>query len=164
MRHIISLLVENESGALSRISGLFSARGYNIESLTVATTEDPTLSRMTIVTAGSDKLIEQITKQLNKLVDVVKLQDMTEGDYIEREMMFVKVRAEGEGKRSEIQRVSDIFRARIIDVTDTTFCIELTGAGSKLDAFIKTLHERDVIEVVRSGSMGITRGEKALTV
>ena len=164
MRHIISLLVENESGALSRISGLFSARGYNIESLTVATTEDPTLSRMTIVTAGSDKIIEQITKQLNKLVDVVKLQDMTEGDYIEREMMFVKVRAEGEGKRSEIQRVSDIFRARIIDVTDTTFCIELTGAGSKLDAFIKTLHERDVIEVVRSGSMGITRGEKALTV
>lgn len=164
MRHIISLLVENEAGALSRISGLFSARGYNIESLTVATTEDPTLSRMTIVTIGSDKIIEQITKQLNKLIDVVKLQDMTEGDYIEREMMFIKVKAEGESKRSEIQRLSDIFRARIIDVTDTTFSLELTGAGSKLDAFIKTLHERDVIEVVRSGSMGITRGEKALTI
>lgn len=163
MRHIISLLVENESGALSRISGLFSARGYNIESLTVATTEDPTLSRMTIVTIGSDKIIEQITKQLNKLIDVVKLQDMTEGNYIEREMMFIKVRAVGESKRSEIQRLSDIFRARIIDVTDTTFCIELTGAGEKLDAYINTLHERDVIEVVRSGSMGITRGEKALT-
>ena len=164
MRHIISLLVENESGALSRISGLFSARGYNIESLTVATTEDPTLSRMTIGTTGSDRIIEQITKQLNKLVDVIKLSDMTEGDYIEREMMFVKVRAEGDAKRAEIQRLADIFRARIIDVTDTTFCLELTGAGSKLDAFIKTLHDRDVIEVVRSGSMGITRGEKALTI
>lgn len=163
MRHIISLLVENESGALSRISGLFSARGYNIESLTVATTEDPTLSRMTIVTAGSDKIIEQITKQLNKLIDVVKLQDMTEGNYIEREMMFVKVKAVGESKRSEIKRLSDIFRARIIDVSDTTFCIELTGAGDKLDAYINTLHEGDVIEVVRSGSMGIIRGEKALT-
>ncbi|MDJ0881169.1 MAG: acetolactate synthase small subunit [Gammaproteobacteria bacterium] len=163
MRHIISLLVENESGALSRIAGLFSARGYNIESLTVATTEDPTLSRMTIVTLGSDKIIEQITKQLNKLIDVVKLQDMTDKDHIEREMMFVKVRAEGESRRSEIQRVSDIFRARIIDVTDTTYCIELTGSSRKLDAYIKTLHEGDVIEVVRSGSMGITRGEKSLS-
>ena len=163
MRHIISLLVENESGALSRISGLFSARGYNIESLTVATTEDPTLSRMTIVTVGSDRIIEQITKQLNKLVDVVKLQDMTEGNYIEREMMFVKVKAVGDSRRSEIKRLSDIYRARIIDVTDTTYCIELTGSGSKLDAYIKTLPEADVIEVVRSGSMGITRGEKALT-
>jgi acetolactate synthase-1/3 small subunit len=163
MKHIISLLVENESGALSRIAGLFSARGYNIESLTVATTEDPTLSRMTIVTVGSDRVIEQITKQLNKLVDVVKLQDLTEGDFIEREMMFVKVKAQGEAHRSEIQRLSDIFRARIIDVTDTTFCIELTGSGKKLDAYIKTLHEKDVIEVVRSGSMSISRGEKALT-
>lgn len=163
MRHIISLLVENESGALSRIAGLFSARGYNIESLTVATTEDPTLSRMTIVTIGSDRIIEQITKQLNKLIDVVKLQDMTEGNFIEREMMFVKIRAEGEAKRSEIQRLSDIFRARIIDVTDSTFCVELTGSGDKLDAYIKTLHDGDVIEIVRSGSMGITRGVKALT-
>ena len=163
MRHIISLLVENESGALSRIAGLFSARGYNIESLTVATTEDPTLSRMTIVTIGSDRIIEQITKQLNKLIDVVKLQDMTEGNYIEREMMFVKIHAEGEAKRSEIQRLSDIFRARIIDVTDSTFCVELTGSGGKLDAYIKTLHDGDVIEIVRSGSMGITRGVKALT-
>ena len=163
MRHIISLLVENESGALSRIAGLFSARGYNIESLTVATTEDPTLSRMTIVTAGSDKIIEQITKQLNKLVDVVKLQDMTDKNHIEREMMFVKVKAAGEARRAEIQRISDIFRARIIDVTDTTFCIELTGAGDKLDAYIKTLPDGDVIEVVRSGAMGISRGVKALT-
>lgn len=164
MRHIISLLVENESGALSRIAGLFSARGYNIESLTVASTEDPTLSRMTIVTIGSDRIIEQITKQLNKLIDVVKLQDMTEGSFIEREMMFVKVRAEGEAKRSEIQRLSDIFRARIIDVTDSTFCVELTGSADKLDAYINTLQEGDVIETVRSGSMGITRGDKALTI
>ena len=163
MRHIISLLVENESGALSRISGLFSARGYNIESLTVATTEDPTLSRMTIVTAGSDRVIEQITKQLNKLVDVVKLQDFTEGNFIEREMMFVKVKALGEPQRAEVKRMCDIFRARIIDVTDTTFCIELTGSGDKLDAYIRTLQETNVVEVVRSGSMGIMRGEKALT-
>jgi acetolactate synthase-1/3 small subunit len=112
MRHIISLLVENEAGALSRISGLFSARGYNIESLTVATTEDQTLSRMTIITTGSDRIIEQITKQLNKLVDVVKLQDFTEGNFIEREMMFVKVKAEGESQRAEVKRLSDIFRAR----------------------------------------------------
>jgi acetolactate synthase-1/3 small subunit len=163
MRHIISILVENESGALSRIAGLFSARGYNIESLSVATTEDPTLSRMTIVTLGSDKIIEQITKQLNKLIDVVKLQDMTDKDHIERELMFVKLRAEGEAKRSEIHRLSEIFRARIIDVSDTTYCIELTGSGSKLDSFLKTLHEGDVLEVVRSGSLGITRGEKSLT-
>ena len=163
MRHIISLLVENESGALSRISGLFSARGYNIESLTVATTEDPTLSRMTIVSVGDDRIIEQITKQLNKLVDVVKLQDFTEGNFIEREMMFVKVRAAGESQRSEVKRLSDIFRARIIDVTDTTFCIELTGSGEKLDAYLKTLHEKNIIEVVRSGSMGIMRGDKALS-
>jgi acetolactate synthase-1/3 small subunit len=163
MRHIVSLLVENEAGALSRISGLFSARGYNIESLTVAETEDSTLSRMTIITTGSDRIIEQITKQLNKLVDVVKLQDMTEGNFIEREMMFVKVKAEGDPQRAEVKRLSDIFRARIIDVTDTTFCIELTGSGSKLDAYIRAMHENNIVEVVRSGSMGILRGEKALT-
>ena len=163
MRHIVSLLVENEAGALSRIAGLFSARGYNIESLTVATTEDPTLSRMTIITTGSDRVIEQITKQLHKLVDVVKMHDMTEGNFIEREMMFVKVKAEGEPQRAEVHRLSDIFRARIIDVTDTTFCIELTGAVAKLDAYIKALHENNIVEVVRSGSMGILRGEKALS-
>ena len=164
MRHIISILMENESGALSRVAGLFSARGYNIESLTVAPTEDESLSRMTLVTTGTDEVIEQITKQLNKLVDVVKLQDFTEGNFIEREMMFVKVKALGEGQRAEVKRLSDIFRARIIDVTDTTFCIELTGSGDKLDAYIKAMHENNVIEVVRSGSMGILRGEKALTI
>ncbi|MCP4187215.1 MAG: acetolactate synthase small subunit [Gammaproteobacteria bacterium] len=163
MRHIISLLVENEAGALSRISGLFSARGYNIDSLTVASTEDPTLSRMTIVSVGSDRIIEQITKQLNKLVDVVKLQDFTEGNYIEREMMFIKVKAQSEPQRAEVHRLSGIFRARVVDVSETTFCIELTGSGDKLDAYINALQENDVIEVVRSGSMGILRGEKALT-
>ena len=163
MRHIVSLLVENEAGALSRISGLFSARNYNIESLTVAVTDDPTLSRMTIVTTGSNNTVEQITKQLNKLIDVVKLQDFTEGNHIEREMMFVKVKAHGEIQRSEVHRLTEIFRARIIDVTDTTFCIELTGTGDKLDAFIGSIAEKDRIEVVRSGSMGIQRGEKALT-
>ena len=135
MRHILSILVENEAGALSRVAGLFSARGYNIESLTVAPTEDPTMSRMTIVTAGSDDVIEQITKQLNKLVDVVKVVDLSEGNHIERELMLVKVRAAGKD-REEMKRIADIFRGRIIDVTDKSYTIELTGTGSKLDAFL----------------------------
>jgi acetolactate synthase-1/3 small subunit len=155
--------MENETGALSRVAGLFSARGYNIESLTVAPTEDPSLSRMTLVTRGTDEIIEQITKQLNKLIDVVKLMDMTEGPHIEREMMLVKVKAEGEG-REELKRVSDIFRGRIIDVTDRTYTIELTGAGDKLDAFLLALDPVVIIEVVRSGVSGIARGERALRV
>jgi acetolactate synthase-1/3 small subunit len=163
MRHIISILMENEAGALSRVAGLFSARGYNIESLTVAPTEDPSLSRMTLVTRGTDEIIEQITKQLNKLIDVVKLMDMTEGPHIEREMMLVKVKAEGEG-REELKRLSDIFRGRIIDVTDRTYTIELTGAGDKLDAFLLALEPAVIIEVVRSGVSGIARGERALRV
>jgi len=161
MRHIISILMENEAGALSRVAGLFSARGYNIESLTVAPTEDPSLSRMTLVTRGTDEIIEQITKQLNKLIDVVKLMDMTDGPHIEREMMLTKVRAEGDG-REELKRVSDIFRGRIIDVTDKTYTIELTGAGDKLDAFLQALDRALIIEVVRSGVSGIARGERAL--
>ena len=163
MRHIISILMENEAGALSRVAGLFSARGYNIESLTVAPTEDPTLSRMTLVTYGTEEIIEQITKQLNKLVDVVKLMDMTEGPHIEREMMLVKVRAEGE-RREELKRVTDIFRGRIIDVTARSYTIELTGAGDKLDAFLQSLEQAVIIEVVRSGVSGIARGERALKV
>ncbi|OGI37944.1 MAG: acetolactate synthase small subunit, partial [Candidatus Muproteobacteria bacterium RBG_16_62_13] len=135
MRHIISMLLENESGALSRVAGLFSARGYNIESLTVAPTEDATLSRLTLVTRGSDDVIEQITKQLNKLVDVFKLTDLTEGPHIEREMLLIKVSASGV-MRDEVKRLVEIFRGRIIDVTDKTYVIELTGTGSKLDAFI----------------------------
>ena len=154
--------MENEAGALSRVAGLFSARGYNIESLTVAPTEDPSLSRMTLVTRGTDEIIEQITKQLHKLIDVVKLMDMTEGPHIEREMMLVKVQAQGE-QRNELKRVSDIFRGRIIDVTDENYTIELTGAGDKLDAFLQALDKSVIIEVVRSGVSGIARGDRSLT-
>ena len=161
MRRIISLLVENEAGALSRIAGLFSARGYNIESLTVAPTEDESLSRMTIVTQGSDTIIEQITKQLNKLIDVVRLVDLTEGRHIERELMLIKVIAERE-EREEVKRLADIFRGRIIDVTNSTYTIELTGPGGKLDAFIEALQGAEVGEAVRSGVSGISRGDRAL--
>ena len=161
MRHIISILMENEAGALSRVAGLFSARGYNIESLTVAPTEDPSLSRMTLVTRGTEEVIEQITKQLNKLIDVVRLMDMTEGPHIEREMMLVKVQAQGE-RRNELKRLSDIFRGRIIDVTDETYTIELTGAGDKLDAFLLALEKGVIVEVVRSGVSGIARGGRSL--
>lgn len=161
MRHIISILMENEAGALSRVAGLFSARGYNIESLTVAPTEDSSLSRMTLVTSGTDEIIEQITKQLNKLIDVVRLMDMTDGPHIEREMMLIKVRAQGE-KRNELKRMSDIFRGRIIDVSGETYTIEMTGAGDKLDAFVQALEPGLIIEVVRSGVSGIGRGDRSL--
>ncbi len=161
MRHIISLLLENEPGALSRVAGLFSARGYNIESLSVAPTEEPTVSRMTLVTSGSDAIIEQITKQLNKLVDVIKLLDLTEGKHADREMMLIKVRASGPW-RDEIKRLSDIFRGRIIDVTSSTYIIELTGTSDKLAAFIESLDQKSILEVVRSGSLGVGRGEKSL--
>jgi acetolactate synthase I/III small subunit len=158
MRHILSLLVENEFGALSRVAGLFSARGYNIESLTVAPTEDATLSRMTIVTAGSDEVIEQITKQVNKLIDVVKVFDLNEGSHIERELMLIKMRAEGKD-REEIKRTTDIFRGRVIDVTEKTYTIELTGTGEKLDAFIESVDRSLILETVRTGACGVGRGE-----
>lgn len=161
MRHIISLLMENEAGALSRVAGLFSSRGYNIESLTVAATEDPTLSRMTLVTAGSDDVVEQITKQLNKLIEIVKIVDLSDGDHIERELMLMKVRAVGKD-REEIKRVADIFRGRIIDVTDKSYTIELTGTGSKLDAFIEAMERGNILETVRTGASGIGRGERIL--
>jgi len=161
MRHIISILMENEAGALSRVAGLFSARGYNIESLTVAPTEDITLSRMTVVTHGSDEVIEQITKQLNKLIDVVKLIDLAEAVHVERELMLVKVKA-AESYRDEVKSLSDIFRGKIIDVTATSYVIEMTGPSDKLDAFVEALDEDAVIEVVRSGPMGMSRGEKGL--
>jgi len=155
--------MENEAGALSRVAGLFSARGYNIESLTVAPTEDPSLSRMTMVTRGTDEVIEQITKQLNKLIDVVKLMDMYECAHIEREMMLIKVRA-ANGGREEVKRLAEIFRGSIIDVTSTIFTIEVTGTSDKLDAFVQAIDQADIIEVVRSGVTGIARGEKALHV
>jgi acetolactate synthase-1/3 small subunit len=162
MRHTISLLLENEAGALSRVAGLFSARGYNIESLTVAPTQDATISRMTIVTRGSDNVIEQITKQLNKLVDVIKLVDLTEGINIERELLLLKVKAATNNQREEIKRLVDIFGGRIIDVGDANYTIELTGKCVKIDAFIKAIEEPLIIEVVRSGVSGISRGSKSL--
>jgi acetolactate synthase-1/3 small subunit len=163
MRHIISILLENEAGALSRVANMFSARGYNIDSLSVAPTEDETLSRMTLVTRGSDDVIEQITKQLHKLVEVVKLSDLTEGRHIEREMMLIKVRAVGD-TRAEAKRLVDIFRGRVIDVTETTYAIELTGTGEKLDAFVEAIRGVGIIELARSGTSGIARGEKGLRV
>ena len=162
MRHIISILLENESGALSRVAGLFSARAYNIESLSVAPTDDPSLSRMTIVTTGTEEIIEQINKQLNKLIDVVKLIDMTGDVHIERELMLIKVNAT-DGERDEVKRLVDIFHGRVIDVTDTTYTIEITGNGEKLNAFVEALSSITIHEVVRSGLIGISRGEKSLS-
>ena len=163
MRHIISILLENEAGALSRVAGLFSARGYNIETLIVALTEDRSLSRLTIVTSGSDEIIEQITKQLNKLVDVIKVVDLSEAAHIERELMLIKVRATGKD-REEMKRMADIFRGRIIDVTETTYVIELTGSGSKLDSFIQAIDADLILETVRTGVSGIGRGDRILKV
>jgi acetolactate synthase I/III small subunit len=163
VRHIISILVENEAGALSRISGLFSARGYNIETLTVAPTEDASMSRMTIVTTGSEDVIEQITKQLNKLIEVVKVIDLSEAEHIERELMLIKVRA-GQKEREDMKRMADIFRGRIIDVSDNTYTIELTGDTRKLDAFIQALDQGSIIETVRTGASGIGRGNRVLRV
>ncbi|WP_298234881.1 acetolactate synthase small subunit [uncultured Azohydromonas sp.] len=163
MKHIIALLLENEPGALSRVVALFSARGYNIESLTVAPTEDASLSRMTIVTTGSDEVIEQITKHLNRLIEVVKVVDLTEGSYIERELMLVKVRAVGK-EREEIKRTADIFRGHIVDVTDKSYTVELTGDGGKLDAFLQALDRSAILETVRTGASGIGRGERILRV
>jgi acetolactate synthase-1/3 small subunit len=162
MRHTISILLENAAGSLSRVAGLFSARAYNIESLSVAPTEDPTISRLTLVTRGSPEMIEQITKQLNKLVDVIRLIDLNEGAAIERELMLIKVRAIGAEQRAELQRLADIYGGRIVDVTESSYIIELTGDTAKLDAFIETVSAKRVLEVVRSGALGILRGTKAL--
>jgi acetolactate synthase-1/3 small subunit len=161
MRHVIAILIENEAGALSRVAGLFSARGYNIESLTVAPTEDASLSRMTLVTRGSEDVVEQIIKQLNKLIDVVKLIDLEETVHIERELMLVKIKT-ADKIRDELRSVVDIFRGKIIDVTPTSYVIEMTGTTDKLDAFIATVDKNSIIEVVRSGATGISRGEKGL--
>lgn len=161
MRRIISVLMENEAGALSRVVGLFSQRGYNIESLTVAPTEDSSLSRLTLTTIGDDHKIEQITKNLNKLIDVVKLVDLSEGQHIERELMLIKLKAVG-SQRAEIKRSVDIFRAQVIDVTSTVYTVQVTGTSEKLDAFVQAVGEASILEVVRSGVSGISRGEKVL--
>ena len=162
MRRIISMLMENEPGALSRVVGLFSQRGYNIETLNVAATNDPTLSRLTLTTAGDDLRIEQLTKQLNKLVDVDKLADLTEGAHVERDLMLIKVRAAG-AAREEIKRTTDVFRGQIVDVGPSIYTIQLTGPSDKLDAFVAAMPDGDVLEVVRSGVAGISRGEKVLS-
>ncbi len=162
MRRIISMLMENEPGALSRVVGLFAQRGYNIETLNVAPTDDPTLSRLTLTTVGSDLRIEQITKHLNKLIDVVKLVDLTEGAHVERDMMLIKIRAQGIA-RDEVKRTTDIFRGQIVDVGPNVYTIQLTGTSDKLDAFVAAMEGAAILEVVRSGVAGISRGEKVLS-
>ena len=163
MRHILSVLMENESGAMSRVVGLFSARGYNIDSLSVSATEDKTLSRMTIVTHGDDVVIEQITKQLNKLIEVVKVVDLNESRFVERELMLVKVRAVGKD-RDEILRLADIYRGHVVDVTDKSYTIEVTGTTDKLDSFLETVGKLLILETVRTGAAGIGRGERILKI
>lgn len=163
MKHIIAVLLENEAGALSRVVGLFSARAYNIESLTVAPTEDASLSRMTLVTSGSDEVIEQITKHLNRLIEVVKVVDLTEAAFTERELMLIKVRAVGK-EREEMKRMADIFRGRIVDVTEKSYTVELTGDSGKLDAFLEAIDRSSILETVRTGTSGIGRGERILRV
>lgn len=163
MRHILSILLENESGAMSRVVGLFSARDYNIDSLSVAPTEDKTLSRMTIVTYGDDGILEQITKQLNKLVEVVKVVDLNESRFVERELMLVKLRALGKD-RDEIMRLVDIYRAHVIDVTEKTYTVEVTGTSEKLDSFLENLSRGMILETVRTGAAGIGRGERILRI
>ena len=163
MRHIISLLMENEAGALSRVSGLFSARGYNIESLSVAPTEDQSLSRMTIVTSGSDQIIEQIIKQLNKLIDVVKVLDLHDGDHIERELVLVKVKANKQ-YRDEVQQLSNSYGGRIIDSSENILTIEFTGTSTEIDNYLKSLNHSFVVEIVRTGASGIGRGDRILKI
>ena len=161
MKHIISILLENEAGALSRVAGLFSARAYNIESLTVAPTDDPSLSRMTLVTTGTDDIVEQVCKQLNKLVDVVKLVNLTDDAHVERELILIKVKAEN-AQRDEVKRIVDIFNGHVIDMTDTTYTIEVTGDSEKIDAVLKALEHITMLEVVRSGQLGMGRGDKGM--
>ena len=164
MRHIISILIENEAGALSRVAGLFSARGYNIESLTVAATEDASLSRMTIVTTGTDRVIEQITKQLNKLIDVVKLLELTDGPLIEREMLLLKVAVTTEESLKQLRRLLEVFKGHLIDHTSMTMTIQLTQTGEQIDSFITALTDYEILETVRSGVSGIARGDKYLKI
>mgnify|MGYP002661968310 FL=1 len=163
MRHILSILMENQSGAMSRIVGLFSARGYNIDSLSVAATEDPTLSRMTVVAHGNEDIIEQITKQLNKLIEVVKVVDLNESRFVERELMLVKVRAVGKD-RDEMLRLTEIYRGHVVDVTDKSYTIEVTGTSDKLDSFLETVGKTLILETVRTGASGIGRGERILRI
>ncbi len=161
MRHIISVLLENETGALSRVSGLFSQRGFNIESLTVAQTNDPSLSRMTIVSTGHDRVLEQIVKQLNKLIEIVKVSDLTSQDHVERELMLVKVCPTNKDEL-DIKQLVDIFSCKIVDVTEKTYTIEISGKTKKINAFLNALDSAIIMEVSRTGVTGISRGKKAI--
>ncbi len=161
MRRIISILMENEPGALSRVVGLFSQRNYNIDSLTVAPTEDQSLSRLTLITTGDDARLEQVTKHLNRIVDVVKLIDLTGGAHIERELMLIKLKASG-AQRAEVLRVAEIFRGHVVDQTSTSYSIQLTGTSEKLDGFLAAVSDCKVLEVARTGVTGISRGTKVL--
>ncbi|GGO65811.1 acetolactate synthase small subunit [Bowmanella pacifica] len=163
MRRIISVLMENEPGALSRIIGLFSQRGYNVDSLCVAPIEDSSLSRLTITTAGDDKVIEQITKQVNKLIDVLKISDLTDGQHVERELMLIKVGTRSDSVRDEVKRTVDIFRGQVVDITPRNYTIEVTGTSDKLDAFIHTMSQTaEIVELSRTGVCGLSRGEKSM--
>jgi acetolactate synthase-1/3 small subunit len=163
MRHILSILLENEAGALSRVVGLFSARGYNIDSLSVSATEDATLSRMTLSTRGDDEVLEQITKQLNKLVEVVKVIDLNDSRFVERELMLIKIRAIGKD-RDELLRMTEIYRGHVVDMTDKAYTIEITGTSEKLDSFIEGISKGLILETVRTGAAGIGRGERILRI
>ncbi|MCM8803777.1 MAG: acetolactate synthase small subunit [Candidatus Omnitrophica bacterium] len=155
--HIISVTVENRFGVLARISGLFSARGYNIDSLCVAETEDPTVSRMTIVVKGDEKILEQIYKQLNKLIDVIKVQDLTKEEHIERELALIKVNTPSFNDRQEVMQLVSIFRGKIVDVGKKTLTIEISGSGSKIRAMLDLLKGFGIKEVIRTGKIAITR-------
>jgi acetolactate synthase I/III small subunit len=159
-KHTISVLVENKFGVLSRVAGLFSARGYNIESLSVGETLDPSVSRMTIVVTGDEFVIEQVMKQLHKLIDVIKVNDLTDDSHVERELVLIRVNAEPQ-HRTEILRTADIFRARVVDVTAVSFVLEATGDEGKLEALIELLRPMGIQEVVRTGKVAITRGPKS---
>ncbi|QDE33200.1 acetolactate synthase small subunit [Shewanella polaris] len=162
MRRIISVLLENQPGALSRVVGLFSQRGYNIESLTVAPTEDVTLSRLNITVIANENILEQIEKQLHKLIDILKVANITESAYIEREIALIKVKAQGE-QREEVKRTADIFRGQIVDVTASLYTIQMVGTSDKIDAFIHAIGDSTkVIEISRSGVVGLARGEKSM--
>ena len=164
MKRIISILMENESGALSRVVGLFSQRGYNIDTLAVAPTDDDTLSRLTLTTNGDDQMAEQIVKQLHKLIDTIKVVDLTEGPHIERELMLVKIKAADSDSRAELKNCVEIFRGHIIDVTPTTYTIQLAGDSDKLNAFIEAVSQIGIMEVSRSGVTGISRGDKFIRI
>ena len=161
MRHIISVVLENETGALSRVSGLFSQRGFNIESLTVAQTNDPSLSRMTIVSTGDDRVLEQIVKQLNKLIEVVKVADLTSQDHIERDLMLVKI-SPTKKDNFDLKQLADVFSCKIVDVTDTTYTVEISGKTKKLNAFLDAFDPASILEVSRTGVTGISRGKKLI--